>query len=260
MADGTGSPRMSTSPFCRRSSARDRLLADLEDDLVELGVALVVVAFVPREDEALAQGPLGEAEGAGADRVLAEVLAMLLDGLLRHGMGEVERHDVEEGGVGAREGEADGAVVDHLDAGEALGVTSRHLVEARDHAEEPSTRALRLGADDAVDRVLDVVGHQLAAVVEGDALLEREGVGEAVLADLVALGQVRNEIGGAGLVVHQAVEQALDHRPVLPVVADGRIERADIVLVGDDHRAALLDVLGMDGAGGEHEADRGGRG
>ena len=41
-----------------------------------------------------------ELEGAGADRMLAEVGAVLLDLLLRHDDGEVDRHHVQEGGVG----------------------------------------------------------------------------------------------------------------------------------------------------------------
>src|SRR5690606_6809422 len=44
----------------------------------------------------------------------------------------------------------------------------------------------------------------------------------------------------AGHVVHEAVEDRLDYRPVLPVVADLRVERADVVLERDDGAAALL--------------------
>ena len=54
-----------------------RLLADLEGDLVELRHARLPVVGVALEDEALAERPLGELVGAGADRVAAEVGAVL---------------------------------------------------------------------------------------------------------------------------------------------------------------------------------------
>ena len=50
-----------------------RLLADLEGDPVELRDARLPVVGVALEDEALAEGPLGELVGAGADRMAAEV-------------------------------------------------------------------------------------------------------------------------------------------------------------------------------------------
>ena len=53
-----------------------RLLADLEGDLVEIRHALVKVVGVALEDEALAERPFGQLEGAGADRLLAEVGAV----------------------------------------------------------------------------------------------------------------------------------------------------------------------------------------
>ena len=42
----------------------------------------------------------------------------------------------------------------------------------------------------------------------------------------------------------------------LPVVADGRIERGDIVLVGDDHLPALLGGLLRAGNAGKREHER----
>src|SRR5690606_18974874 len=96
-----------------------------------------------------------------------------------------------------------------------------------------------------IDRVDDVVCDQLAAVVELDALAQLEGVGQAVVGDLVAFGKARTQGGGAWLVVHQTVENRLDHRPVLPVVSDRRVERGNVVLVGDDHVAAVLRLFSL---------------
>ena len=81
---------------------------------------------------------------------------------------------------------------------------------------------------------------QLAAIVELDAFAQLEGVDQPVVRDGVAFREVGDQLGRAGLVVHEPVEQALDHRPVLPVVADRGVERGDVVLVGDHHLAALL--------------------
>src|SRR3546814_3497811 len=65
-------------------------------------------------------------------------------------------------------------------------------------------------------------------------------IGKAVVGDLVALGEVRHQFGGARLVVHQPVEQALDHRPVLPVVADRRVEGGDR---SEEHTSELQSLM-----------------
>ena len=217
-----------------------RLLPDLEDDRVEIGHAVAEVVLVALEHDALAERPLGHLVGAGAHRVAAEVLAELLHRLLRDGEAEVDGHDVQEVRVGLAELEHHGAIVGRGDAGQLVRLAGDHLVESRDLPEEALAGALCLGIDGTLDGVLDVGGHQFAAVVERHAVAQHEGVGELVVRDRVALGEVRDQLGGARLVVHQPVEQGFDHRPVLPVVADRRIERGDVVLVGDDHLPALL--------------------
>ena len=200
------------------------------------------VVGVLLEHEALADGPLGELEGAGADRLFAEVAAGGVHRFLGHDRGEVQRHHVQEGGVGAAEGDLDGGRVDDLDTVERGGGAVGHGVVALDRAEEAGAGGLGLGVGDAVEGVFHVLGGHLAAVVELDAGAEVEGEGLAVLGDLVALGEAGAQLGGAGDVVHQAVEDRLDHRPVLPVVADRRIEGGHVVLVGDDDVAAGLGV------------------
>ena len=116
-AGGMPSPTMSTSPFLQAQQRHRRILAELEGELVEIGHALGVIVRVALEHEPLARHPFDEFEGAGADRVLAEVGAALLDLLLRHDKGEVDRHEMQEGGVGPRQREHDGVVVGRGDAG-----------------------------------------------------------------------------------------------------------------------------------------------
>ncbi len=59
-----------------------------------------------------------------------------LDGFLRHDRGEVDRKHVQEGGVGAREVEDDGAIIRRLDAGERRRLAAGFILEALDGAEE----------------------------------------------------------------------------------------------------------------------------
>ena len=150
---------------------------------------------------------------------------------------------MEEGCIGTRKLEDDGARIGGRDTRNGRGLACRGRIIAVDHGEEALARRLGSGIDDAVDRIDDVVGNKLAAVVELDARTQLEGVGQAILGNLIALGEARTQIGRAGLVVHQAVKDRLDHRPVLPVIADRRIERRDVVLVGNDHVATLLRPL-----------------
>src|SRR5262249_16940083 len=64
-----------------------------------------------------------------------------------------------------------------------------------DRAEQHAARnadALRRLAD-AVERRLDVLGRELCAVMERDTLAQEEGVGLAVLRDLPAVRQIRDD-------------------------------------------------------------------
>ncbi len=216
-----------------------RLLPDLELDLIELRQAFSVIVIIALEQNTLAERPVRHFEGARADRVAAEVLAMFFDSFFRHGKGEIDREHMKEGGVGPGKREFDCVRIDRLDAGKLGSVAGCNLVEACDHAEKALARALGLRPDHTLDRPLHVISGQFSAVMEFHALMELEGIGETVVRYLVAFGEVRNKFGRAGLVVHQPVEQRLDHRPVLPVVADRRIQGRYIILVGHDHRAAL---------------------
>ena len=258
------SPAMSTSPFCRRRMATSGSWPISTVKPSRLGRLAEVVRVAREGRGAGPMDPVLQQEGAGADRMLAEVAVGGLHGLLRHGGGEVERQHVEEGGVGLREPEADRAVVDDLDARHRLGRAVRHLVGADDGVEEAGAGPLRLGVGGPLDRVFHVARHHFAAVGELHAGVELERVGEAVRRHLVAVRQRGHELGGARLVVHQPREQRVDHRPVLPVVADRGVERRDVVLVGDGDRAALARRIGVGLRGhgcGEGQGERrGGRG
>ena len=215
-----------------------RLLADLEGDAVEIGHALAPVVGVLLEDEALAERPLGELVGAGADRILAEIGAELLDRLPRHDMREVDRHDVQEGRVRPRQlnwiVSGSTTVMPESPSAVPADASSKPAIDPKKPAPGlcvagSTTRSIEYFTSSAV------ISRPLWNFTPGPKL---EGEGHAVFGDLVALGEIGAQRRGARLVVHEPVEQALDHRPVLPVVADRRIERGDVVLVGDDDLAA----------------------
>ncbi len=126
------------------------------------------------------------------------------------------------------------------DAGELRGLARRLVVIALDHAEIAGARALGLGIDGALDGIFHIGRGDGAAVVEFQIGPELEGIGQPVVGDGVALRQIGHQLGRAGLVVHQPAEDALDDRPVLPVIADGRIEGREVVLEGDHRGTALL--------------------
>ena len=176
--------------------------------------------------------------------MVAEIGAPFLDLLLGHDAGEVEGDHLHEGRVGLGELDLDRIGIDHRHARQGVGLAALNIVKALDRLEEARTGALRLRVGHPVEGVFHVIGGELAAVGELDAVAKLEGVGQAVRRDFVGLGEVGRQLGRARLVVHEPAEQAFQRRPVLPVVADRRIERAEVVLVGDGHLATLLDVRG----------------
>ena len=230
-----------------------RVLADLERDAVQVRQTGLEVVRVLLEQNLLPQLPLRQAVGASAHRVFAEVGAPLLDFLLGHDKGEVDGHDLQERRVRRLQGDLDGVVVQHLDARQVLGLVAGHVFVTDDRAEEPGARALGFRVDGTFQGVLDVTGLELATVLELHAFLQGEGIDGAILGDGVVRGQVRGQLRGAGLIVHQPVEQALDHRPVLPVITNRRVERGHVVLVGNDRSATVfcvwIKVIGQQIAG-----------
>ena len=69
--------------------------------------------------------------------------------------------------------------------------------------------------------------------------IELERVNQPVRRNGPTVGERGDDLRRAELVVDETREQAVDHRPVLPIVADRGVERRHVVLVGDDDRAAL---------------------
>src|SRR5215472_12571312 len=120
------------------------------------------------------------------------------------------------------------------------------LLGAFDHTEVALRRTLGLGIEDALEGVLEVRGGHLPAILEFNAVPKLEGVGLTVGGDGVRFGDIRDELKGAGLVVHQATEESLHHRRILPIVADRRIQGRDVILVGNRHGAAMLRFVSSD--------------
>ncbi len=86
-----------------------------------------------------------------------------------------------------------------------------HLVSAVDHAEVALRWTLRLWIKDALERVFEVRSRHLAAILKLDASPQLKRIGLAVAGYGVGFGNVRDEFEGAGLVVHQAIEERLHH-------------------------------------------------
>ena len=110
-AGGMPSPTMSISPFLSLQHRNGRIVAEFEGELVEIGHAWPVIVLVALEHDALARNPFDEFEGAGADRLLAPIGAGLLDFFLGDDIGEIDRHQMQEGGVGPRQRDGHGLVV-----------------------------------------------------------------------------------------------------------------------------------------------------
>lgn len=139
-----------------------------EIDRVEVGELLPSgvgepVVRVADDREVTVTDPLVEHEGAGADGVRCELVgAHLLVCLARHRHADDAAEQVGEAGVGGAEDVLDGHVVDDLHAGDA-GV------------EEGAAGVARFGVEQA-------------AVVELDAVTQRDGPLGEVLVRLVGLG------------------------------------------------------------------------
>ena len=133
----------------------------------------------------------------------------------------------EEARVHLLEMELDGIIVG---AGDAVEVRKRRRGEA-------------LLGKDVLKGEFDVVAGERLAVVEADVFGEREGVGQAVVADRVAGGQIEND-----LFVVVGFEQTAEHilrddvhRAVGLAV---RVQRDGLGRLADDDGAAGLDAVG----------------
>jgi hypothetical protein len=220
----------------QHGQARRRVGRDVDDDAVEIRKALHVKRRVALVDDADALLVRLHHEGPGADdRVgMVEVLELVL-GFARQDRAEGRvRQVVQEGRVRLLERDAHRIAIDDVDGLHGLEA----VAEAR----------LR---HESLERVLDVVGRDLAAVdrrlvVEEHTLSKSERVDLAVLRDRPLLGQVgkNREIGRALLLgpVGEANEHAVAEAHVrVGEKADGqvRVEPRRLALGDTDDPAAL---------------------
>ena len=154
-----------------------------------------VVARVGLEDDALAEAPLLKLVRPGAVGLAGPVAGVRLDLLLvDHESGRVRELREEEGLRGV-EREADGAVVDHLEAGDIVREPGDMLAHADDVAEVGAgDRGLQLARGRAVNRVLDVPGGHRTARVEERILAQRKRVDGTAARDLDVLGEVEHDL------------------------------------------------------------------
>ena len=212
--------------------ARRFVLDDLDGEAVEVRQSRLEVLVVPHEAHVAARDVLGQLEGAGADGVFLK-RAVLLDLFLRHHVRGAGGQHAEQRGIGLGELEPHGVGIGRLD-------TLHGGVHRAQH------RAV-LGIADALDRVADVLGRHLAAVVELDALPELEHVGS----------RIGNVPGGRQLALqlHLRVEAEQAAVDVLEVVGRGEshrqvgIEPHRVLVIADGQRAAALRRLSVDWPG-----------
>ena len=144
---------------------------DVGDDPVlhgiEVGLAFLVVVRVALELDRGARLVADELEGAASDRLGIQVMARFHQ-LLRHDRGAGKRHVDQERPGALAEPEAHGQRIDDLDRLDGLDLRAVGIA------------GIRLAQP--VEREFDVLGGERIAVVEGDAVAQLEGVGEAVLA------------------------------------------------------------------------------
>ncbi len=217
-----------------------RVLAEFKGDAVQVGNSLAEIVGVALQYDALARHPFNEFEGAGANRLLAPVRPGLLHFLLGHHIAEVDRHQVQESCIGTGEGYDDGAIVRGRNSRQFGRFAARYLIISLDHAEIAAAGALRGRIGGAFQRIFDIGRSYGAPIVKLQPIAKGECVGQAVIGDGVAFGQVGLQFGGARLVIHQAIENRFDDRPILPVIADMGIERRQIIVERHDGATALF--------------------
>ena len=156
-----------------------------EHHRLELGRAVPVVG-IGLQDDGLVRLPLDERERPGPDGVAAEILALRLD-RGRRDDGACRRGEVrQERRVGLRQGEGHRQVVRRLHRGHR-----REEERQRERAGIVERVAL---VQHPVEGELHRLGVQRRAVVEGHALAQVEPVGQSVVRDLPAFGQLRHDV------------------------------------------------------------------
>ena len=229
-----------------RDGARGTVRDHAQDELVQIGLAVLPVVLVTLEDDVAPTVPLLKFEGPGADRLLHDLgLAnpllgdlLVAERVARQHRGFAGLKGADQVGLGCREVEDDGVVVrrlDLLDIAE-IGATARMV-------------ALR----DDVDRELHVLAGEGLAVVPEHVRAEPEGVGQLVVRDLPGLGETRHRSHAGTLVFEQAlVNLGRDQRRRHRRGGDRRKgRRLRVVGVGQGATASGLVRQGGDGCPGE---------
>src|SRR5215207_7131288 len=187
--------------------------------------------------------PLHELERAGADRVLPEVLDVLL---YRLGRGDPERAHgdvLEERPLRLLEVDAHRVLVHDVDARyDGVVVEAPELAHVVGEVLALAPAALVVGVvavAPAVEVELDRLGVELGAVVELYAVPELEGVGPAAVLRLGDLGRERGYyVGALWREVEQAVEDLARHPQRLAVCGVDRVERYRVRPTPEDEGVA----------------------
>ena len=196
-----------------------------EDHGLELGCAVPVVGVALDHDLGVAL-PLGEAVGARAGRLAAEILAALADGFGRYDqagrIGEVR----QQRGVGFLQVEDDRSRIG--------GFGSFDGAEEEGEREGAGVVLRVLVVQHAVEVELDRLGIERRAVVELDALPEREGVGLAVRGNLPLLGQRRFDLQRAAAEPDEAVIEVHQDTEIVGRRDRVRVQRLRLRDLADD--------------------------
>ena len=214
---------------------------EAEGDAARVGGPLPVIG-IALDDQPVIALPLDEPERAGADRLLRQGLrALLLQRLGRHeGVGE--RGVVDEARPRLLGDQPHHVVVDDLYFLDRLPVRGGRVMAL-------AGRILRV-----LERRLDRLGVERLAVVELDALTQRELPG-GVVDDLPSGGEHRPGLEGLGVAVEQAIVDVLEHVVGRPVHDRRREHRARLGPEADhDLLAAALRPGG--GRAEQDQADR----
>ena len=212
------------------------------DDAVEEGPVGAAIARVPRQHDALAAPPLAQHERAAADRLVGEVVAERARAFGRDDRGEEQRELVEEEMIGRRELDRERRRVERAKPRDVRRRAVDELGGADDAAVVLGALRARLRIEDALQAADGVPGGERRAVREHEVRQQLEAVRALVGTHRPAFGERRHD---PALVVvgHERLEEVLLEGPRARVVAEGGVERRDVVGRGDPEDAAALRAL-----------------
>ena len=197
------------------------------------GIPAAVVVGVLGEHDLLAHSPIGHVVGTIGHIGLGSGgpgIAVGLNGLLLHGAQGGESSQLIEVGAGVAQVYHEGQRIGSFDL-QGIGIAVHGFFVAGDHAHgSGGIGSSGVGISNALVSINEVVGVQIGAVGPLQAFTQVEGPGEAILADLVALG-----LAGLNLVVLVHDQQALKGSDQYVAAIDGAVQRrVDGFGVGSD--------------------------